>query len=351
VPGKVEGRERRARRALIGAAVVAAAVAALATRATSPAGAAQVANIELYSGLISTARGGRLYGRVHKGRPLVRPTIGQSKLWRVVQTVQALETRALPGALLTVSGPGLGPASSKISADSHGFFTVWLPPGLPQGSLSVSVRLDDARYTAPEATLELPVWGPRPGGRAIISDIDDTLTDTGVTHKLQLVANTVLRSTWELRTFAGAPQAVAELAGPDGRGGSRRPVVYLSGSPWGLLDRIAFFFQRAGFPRGSMVLRRYSQEPIDAYKFKHPHLLEIVDALPDRQFILLGDSGEKDPEVYRTLMQERPGRVAAVYIHLVTDEPASSPRFAGFTAFREWPKMLDDARRRQMLPK
>ena len=59
--------------------------------------------------------------------------------------------------------------------------------------------------------------------------------------------------------------------------------------------------------------------------------------------MLLGDSGEKDPEVYATLRQEHDGAVAATYIHLVTPEAPESPRFAGALAFRDYAAVLRDA--------
>jgi phosphatidate phosphatase APP1 len=101
-------------------------------------------------------------------------------------------------------------------------------------------------------------------------------------------------------------------------------------------------------PHGAMILRRYSQEPFDPYDFKHPHLLEIVDANPQRKWILFGDTGEKDPEVYHTLMQERPGVVDAVFIHNVTNANRQDARFSGFTVFNDWNEVLGAIHQRKL---
>jgi phosphatidate phosphatase APP1 len=101
----------------------------------------------------------------------------------------------------------------------------------------------------------------------------------------------------------------------------------------GMLAPIA----RLGLPHGAMILRRYSQEPLDPYDFKHPHLL---DARPGCKWVLFGDTGEKDPEVYHTLIQERPGAVGAVFIRDVTDAHPQDARFAGFTVFSDWSEVL-----------
>src|SRR5438105_377062 len=67
---------------------------------------------------------------------------------------------------------------------------------------------------------------------------------------------------------------------------------------------------------------------------------------PGYKWILFGDTGEKDPEVYRTLMQERPGTVAAVFIHNVTSADPQHERFTGFTVFTDWEEVLAASRSR-----
>ena len=69
------------------------------------------------------------------------------------------------------------------------------------------------------------------------------------------------------------------------------------------------------------------------------HLRAIADALPNKKFVLFGDSGEKDPEIYARLRTELPSRVEKIYIHLVTSEPATSPRFAGMQTFTSWSEL------------
>ena len=148
--------------------------------------------------------------------------------------------------------------------------------------------------------------------------------------------------------FANAPQAVVAIAGKSTSLLPTLPVFYLSGSPWALHERISDAFDRLGLPHGAMILRRYSQEPLDPYDFKHPHLLEIVDASPGCSWVLFGDTGEKDPEVYHTLIEERPGTVSAVFIHNVTRANPKDPRFAGFTVFSEWSEVLQATQQRKL---
>jgi phosphatidate phosphatase APP1 len=314
---------------------------------TRPAGAhdeVEPAWIELYSSWGSQSDG-VLLGRAHKGNPLPRPKPFESKLHHLVETAEALELQALPGVVVRFDGLPGGP--QRVTSDDHGFLRLPLA-GVQPGLIPVTATLEDSHRVAPRATTTVQAFDASPGV-AIISDIDDTLTDTGVTHFWTLLDHTLFNGTWEVKTFPGCPTAVTQLAGKLGDGRPVRPLFFVSGSPWGLHDRISEAFDRMGFPHGAMILRRYSQEPLDPFEFKHPHLLEIFDAFRGKDFVLLGDSGEKDPEVYRAVMNERPNhRVAAVYIHNVTGDTQSNPRYAGMRLFTDWKEVSVDVAVKQL---
>ena len=40
----------------------------------------------------------------------------------------------------------------------------------------------------------------------------------------------------------------------------------------------------------------------------------LLKGLPDQKFVLIGDSGEKDPEIYRRICRRFPGRVSGLFI-------------------------------------
>ena len=297
----------------------------------------QLAYVELYSGWATAQKGGYCYGRVHKGNPLPLPKEGEGLAEKLHQTFLDLDLHALSQAQVRLSGfPGSGP----FTADSHGFLKVPLPADMQAISFAVDVQLDTPNYAGASTSTTVQVWGVTDPQIGVISDIDDTLTDTDVTHKLDMLKNTFFHDTYDVKIFLDAPQAFVDVAGKSASLLPTLPVFYLSGSPWALHERISEAFDRVGLPHGPMILRRYSQEPFDPYDFKHPHLLEIVDANPGRRWILFGDTGEKDPEVYHTLMQERPGVVDAVFIHNVTDANRNEARFSGFTVFDDWKEVV-----------
>jgi phosphatidate phosphatase APP1 len=216
------------------------------------------------------------------------------------------------------------------------------------GTVSVTVELETPGYSAKSASAALQVWGITNPPLGIISDIDDTLTNTGVTNKAELLKNTFFEDTYGVKVFPDAPQALLSVAGKGASLLPALPVFYLSGSPWGLHERISDAFDRNGFPHGAMILRRYSQESLNPFDFKYPHLIEIVDANPGRQWILFGDTGEKDPEVYHALIKDRPGTQTTVFIHNVTNAIPQDSRFAGFIVFREWNEVVSAIRDRKL---
>lgn len=293
--------------------------------------AAQPAWLELYGGYL-TPSGGLIFGRAHRGTRPADPKPGEPEYRRIHETLQALEPHVLGGAQVLVR---LGDGDElPVRSNERGYLDLILRAAQAQGlagpvPVRIRARLAEPRYAAAPAEATVPFFADQPG-LAVISDVDDTILDTQVTHKLRMVRNTLIRSSFELRAFPGVVEALTRAA----RG---RPLAYISGSPWGLHGRIADYFRRAGLPDGVLLLKHFSSEPLtDQMAFKWPHITALVDALPARRFLLFGDSGEKDPEIYARLRAERPRSVEAIYIHLVTDEDPAAPRFRGMTVFRQW---------------
>jgi len=303
------------------------------------------AYIELYSGWATSQRGGYLYGRVHKGEPLPLPNEGEGLATKLHETFLSLDEHVLANAQVRLSGfPGCG----AFTVDGHGFLKVPLPTDMQPSTLAVQVQLETADFAASSAATSVQVWGVTDPHLGIISDIDDTLTDTDVTHRAVMLRNTFFHDTYDVKVFPDAPQAFVAVAGKSASFLPTLPVFYLSGSPWALHSRISEAFDRLGLPHGAMILRRYSQEPLNPFDFKHPHLLEIVEANPQRKWVLFGDTGEKDPEVYHALMQERPEAVDSVFIHNVTNADPQDKRFDGFTVFRDWSEVVATIQQRKL---
>jgi phosphatidate phosphatase APP1 len=164
-----------------------------------------------------------------------------------------------------------------------------------------------------------------PTGLSIISDIDDTIKHSQVGDHKALLANTFLR---KFKPVPGMPELYRQCAD--------KGIVfhYVSGSPWQLYLPLAEFLEAERLPEGSFHLKQFrlkdrsmlgllqSQEAT-----KLAAIEPILAAYPDRQFILIGDSGEQDPEIYAKVAQRHGGQVAAIFIRNVTGETIDNARF------------------------
>jgi phosphatidate phosphatase APP1 len=170
-------------------------------------------------------------------------------------------------------------------------------------------------------------------GVSVVSDIDDTIKISNVLDR-----DALLRATF-LEPFRAAPGMAAwyrELAERPGTS-----FHYLSASPMQLYPALAAFVRREGFPDGSFHLRETtSWTAIFATDDSGTHKMHVLSRLlaesPQRQFILVGDSGERDPEIYADIARAHPERILAIHIRDVTSEGRDAPRyqktFAGIPA-------------------
>ncbi len=150
-------------------------------------------------------------------------------------------------------------------------------------------------------------------GVSLISDIDDTVKITGV-----LEPRAVLRSTF-CEAFACVPGMAALYSRL--RREHDAAFHYVSASPWQLYPFLAEGLTAAGFPLGSFHLRRLrfrGRNLLSAFvtsaHVKRRHLRELLQRFPHRRFILIGDSGEQDGEVYAALARKFPQQVLGIYI-------------------------------------
>lgn len=190
------------------------------------------------------------------------------------------------------------------------------------------------------ATGRIALVGPR--GVSVISDIDDTIKKSDVLDKTELLANTFLRE-------PAAVPGMAEAYRRWERAGAA--FHYLSSSPWQLYPMLEQFLEDARFPIGAMDLKLFrakDQSFFDLFaspeKTKPPAIERLMATWPVRRFILVGDSGEKDPEVYGQAARAHPEQVLHVFIRRVDGSDLSEDRlkraFAGVPSVR-W-TLFDD---------
>lgn len=237
------------------------------------------------------------------------------------------------------------PLAGRSRRNGHFHGTLRIPPAALASDLASDAATSDMLAPAGRP-LALNVCGREgdsahvgraylvpPRGLSIISDIDDTLKHTHVGCRRSLLANTFLR---EFETIEGMAAVYRNWAA---RGAA---FHYVSSSPWQLYRNLAEHLQAEAFPPGSFHLRWFRLRDHLLRRIlllrrsgKITVIQAILKLFPQRQFVLVGDSGEKDPEIYGALARKYRGQVAKVLIREMPGPRANAARFA--KAFRKLP--------------
>jgi phosphatidate phosphatase APP1 len=177
----------------------------------------------------------------------------------------------------------------------------------------------------------------RADGVSIISDIDDTIKITEVyKDRKTMLINTFNRP---MKAAPGMSAFYRKLNIFDTR------FHYLSGSPWQLFPVLNEFIGVNSFPAGSFNMKEFRANPGSSefwdfiasgstQEFKKDVIKDIMTSYPNRQFILIGDSGEHDPEIYGWAAGTYPNQVREIYIRNVTHEILGNQRMKD--SFSSW---------------
>jgi phosphatidate phosphatase APP1 len=156
----------------------------------------------------------------------------------------------------------------------------------------------------------------------IISDIDDTIVPTGSTRVREMLKSTFFHNAHSRVPFPGVAAFYNALVkGSTGFGNN--PVFYISSSPWNLYDFLLEFMRVHNIPQGPLMLRDIgpSKEYLIAGSHTAHKLLQverIFKIISDIPFILIGDSGQHDAEIYLQVIKDFPGRIKMIYIRDVS---------------------------------
>ena len=240
--------------------------------------------------------------------------------WRDLR--RRIARRTVAGAAITAR---FGGDATRVETDRDGYFRLRLQPrdlpGQPCAWHPVDLVLEDTTPIPAEGAVFIPPDGCR---CVVISDIDDTVMHTGVANKLKMLWRLFVEDADSRVAFPGVAALYRALhAGAGGAEGN--PMLYVSRAPWGLYEMLSEFFQRHGIPVGPVLfLREWGLSwthplPRRATDHKQALIRHMLSLYRDLPFVLIGDSGQHDPEVYAQIVEEHPGRVLAVYIRNVSN--------------------------------
>ena len=172
-----------------------------------------------------------------------------------------------------------------------------------------------------------------PEGLSVISDVDDTIKITGVGNHRVVLQNTFLRS---FEPVPGMPELYRRWAA------AGAVFHYVTASPWQLYTPLDEFRAAAGFPAGSFEMQHFRFKDRTALnllsppdELKRPAIENLLSTWPRRRFVCVGDSGQRDPEMYGGLARSHPEQIVRVFIRNISGGSPDDERFQ--RAFAEIP--------------
>lgn len=264
-----------------------------------------------------------LRGRVRRGAGVGEVGEADSRWRNLANTFRRLLRKQLAGVAVTASFRG---QELEAVSDRSGFvdFEIPVDPELEEERewWEAELRATDPRNGRKVRTTT-PVLIPTSAAEfGIISDIDDTVVRTEVTNWLRMLKIVLLTNAYTRTPFEHVETLYEALrAGP--RGVGENPVFYVSSSPWSFYDLLEEFFRIHDLPDGPLFLKQYNVSLRHLRgSSHHNHKLVwirfLLETHPQLPFVLVGDSGQEDPEIYREIVKEYPGRVLAILIRDVT---------------------------------
>lgn len=265
-------------------------------------------------------------GRVLNERNFREQTGQDSRLSNLFALYQRLESDQIANALVRAHFQG---QVHETVTDRGGYFSFEIATREPLhgGTHTVELEIPDQRSLDGQtvrATADVIV--PSATARfGIISDIDDTVLWSNVTNKLNMALLLTRSNAHTRKPFKGVAAFYRALKLGSG-GNEENPVFYVSSSPWHLFGPLVEFMRVQGIPVGPLLLRELGMRELFTLTNHKNHKLEKIELIlsfyPNMQFVLIGDSGEQDPEIYAEVLRRHPASVRMIYIRNVNPDPS-----------------------------
>ena len=238
-------------------------------------------------------------------------------LWtRLLESYRRFETDELANVRVRLDLAGI---QHEAYTDEEGYvnFDLQLEGMKPEVIITATLALPDhpERHQAVEASMHCASPDACFG---VIGDIDDTMLVTNATSILKMMRLTLLSSSRSRVAFSAAAVLYRALQK------THSPFFYVSSIPWNLYEFLSDFMHLHNFPTGPMLLRDFGLDrdmlvagPHDEHKIGE--IRRVLDTVHDLPFILIGDSGQDDTQIYAHIAESYPGRILACYIRDVTD--------------------------------
>jgi phosphatidate phosphatase APP1 len=285
--------------------------------------------VALYDGFGRNDRA-LVFGRALRDERVAPATAEDGRVRNLLAMIRRADADPIPHAVVRVIA---GDFSKDVVADDEGFFHTWIDASnaarVDDEWITVEAQLKSGNEGEPEVMWKgrilLPAYAPE---FIVVSDVDDTVLQSKVTNLLRAAQTLAFGNARTRLPFPGVA-ALYQALRRGALGSARNPLFYVSSSPWNLHDVISQFLEIQGIPAGPVMLRDLdinfgTLSSRRHHEHKREMIHRILRTFEDVPAILIGDSSQQDPEIYRDVVHEFSGRVLAVYIRNVTQKPQRS---------------------------
>lgn len=258
----------------------------------------------------------------------ITPARSGASLWEnLLNMYRRFESDEVPDAKIKIEFQG---QQQEAVTNKEGFFEakIYLTNGMNSEQSPYSVFLELIEPKSPKkdvvrstAEVFIPTSSTKFG---IISDFDDTIVYSHIQEQLKMIWTVYFGNANTRSPFPGSAEFYQALkSGKTAQEGNL--LFYVSGSAWNIYDVIEDFLDLQNFPKGAILLRDIELSLNELINFsrieyKLNKIRPILEFYPHLPFILIGDSGQQDAEVYTQLVKEYSSRILAIYIRSVTQD-------------------------------
>lgn len=276
---------------------------------------------EVYNAILHPG-GIYLFGRVMALRVMTAPKPEDGKWVNFKRMASNWFTLDFPNARVEVR---IGKRLVTVRCNKEGYFE--LHDSCEKEVASVEVHLPQHGYRA-----DVPLVGNnQKTTQVIISDVDDTLMETGSISMGKMLETTLFGNSLTRELVPGVSELIHEL-----HEGGKHPVFYVTSSPWNLANFLKRIFERAKLPTGGLFMTNWGLTPEQWLTPSHDeHKRDAIDEVAHwygkAKFVLVGDDSQRDPEIYAKALEDfGVERVSVILIRSVSGELRSSEVKEGF---------------------
>ncbi|WP_229069886.1 App1 family protein [Actinoplanes sp. DH11] len=251
----------------------------------------------------------RVVGRVLLARP---GTV--SKRREKVRGWRSFTTTPVNGAVVRIE---VGGTVTETRSDRSGYVDCKVKGDLEPGWGTARMHTDGA------TPVDAPIRVIDPGVKVgVISDIDDTVMVTALPRPLLAAWNTFVLDEHARTAVPGMAVLYERLVNAN----PGAPVIYLSTGAWNVAPTLTRFLSRHLYPAGPILLTDWGPTPDRWFRSGQEHkrrsLRRLAEEFPDIRWLLIGDDGQHDQEIYSEFARSHPEHVSAVAIRRLSPTQA-----------------------------